>query len=509
MLNNNFILEMRNITKFFPPNILAVNHVNFNLRRGEIHALLGENGAGKSTLARILYGECKPDEGEIYIKGRKVRIKSPMDALKRGIGMVHQHFRLVDTLTVTENIALGYAEKQFFPTKEIRNKILKYSKKYGLEVNPDAYIWQLSIGERQRVAILKALYNNIEILILDEPTSVLSPMEREKFFSIIDKMKRNGCSIIFITHRLDEAMRCNRITVLRDGCVVATVTPHEVTKEDLARMMIGRKTVFSIENINRKYIYGDPVLEVKNLYVMNDRGIYVVKGVNFKVREGEIFGIAGVAGNGQKELIEAITGLRRINRGKVIIFGRDVTNISTRKIMNLGVAHIPEDRINLGLVPKLTLVENYLLTKYYRKRYKHSFFIDYGEARKELYNAIKKYRIMTPRLDVPVMLLSGGNMQKLILARELSGEHRLIVAAHPTYGLDIATTEFIWKILLEERNRGVGILLVSEDLDEILRLSDRVAVIYDGRIVKIFNSNKIDLEKLGLLMAGEGEKYDN
>ena len=507
--NNDFILVMKNITKFFPPNILANNHVNFNLRRGEIHALLGENGAGKSTLARILYGECKPDEGEIYLKGRKVRIRNPMDAIRMGIGMVHQHFRLVDTLTVAENIALSYTCKQFFPTREVRSKLLEYSKKYGLKVDPDAYIWQLSVGERQRVAILKALYNNVEILILDESTSVLSPIERKRFFNIINKMRENGCSIIFITHRLDEAMRCDRITLLRNGCVIATVTSYEVSKEDLARMMIGRKMIFLSENRGRKNVCEKPILMVRNLYVINDRGIYAVKGVSFEVKVGEIFGIAGIAGNGQRELIEAITGLRRIDKGKVIIFDRDVTNASAREIMELGVAHIPEDRLNLGLVSKLTLTENYLLTKYYRKKYRYGFFIKYDKAEKELYDAIKKYRIMAPGPDVPVMLLSGGNMQKLILARELSGGRRLIIAMHPTYGLDIATTEFIRKILLKERDRGVGILLVSEDLDEILRLSDRVAVIYDGRIVKIFDSNKIDLEELGLLMAGEGEKYDN
>jgi len=505
MSASDLVLEMKGITKFFPPDIMANDHIDFSLRKGELHALLGENGAGKSTLVKILYGECKPDEGEILIEGRKVKIKSPKDALKLGIGMVHQHFRLVETLTIAENIALSFARSQLFPSREVRGRLLELSNRYGLEIDPDAYVWQLSTGEKQRVEILKVLYAGAKILVLDEPTSVLSPIEREKLFEVIDRMRHDGCSIVFITHRLDEAMRSDRITVLRKGRVVATVTPSEVTKEELAKMMVGRAVALN-QYFKHDRKPGDPVLKVEDLWVMGDRGVYAVRGVSLEVRRGEVLGIAGVAGNGQKELVEAITGLRRVEKGRIIIAGREVTNMSARQIAELGVAHIPEDRIRLGLAPYLSLVDNYLLRKYYKKEYRRGPFIDYGKAEEELNEAVERYGLVAPSLKVPAILLSGGNMQKLILARELSEEHCLIVASHPTYGLDVATTEFVRRVLLEERDKGAGVLLVSEDLEEILALSDRVAVIHRGRIVGVFDSNKVSMEEIGLLMAGEEVK---
>ena len=496
------VLEAKNITKFFPPNILANYRINFSLRKGEVHVLLGENGAGKSTLARILYGECKPDEGEIYVRGRRVVLKSPRDAIKHGIGMVHQHFRLVESLTVAENIALGFSRNIINPVKEVREKILELSKKYGLKVDPDAYIWQLSTGEKQRVEILKILYTGAKILILDEPTSVLSPIEREALFEVIEKLKSEGCSIIFITHKLGEAMRGDRITVLRRGRVVATLTPNETCEEELAKLMVGYKLKLG-NYVRREVKDNDVVLKVEDLWVKSDRGYYAVKGVSFEVRSGEIFGIAGVAGNGQRELVEALTGLRKIEKGRVVIMGKPLNGMDARSIAELGVAHIPEDRINTGLAPYLTLLENYLLRKYYKSEYRNGVFINYEKASRELYEAIREYNIKTPGINVPVIMLSGGNMQKLILARELSEKPRLIIAAHPTYGLDIATTEFVRRILVEERNRGAGILLVSEDLEEVLELSDRVAVMYEGKILGVFYTSRINIEEVGLMMAGK------
>ena len=503
-MNHDVILEVRGITKFFPPNILANYKVDLTLRRGEIHALLGENGAGKSTLARIIYGECKPDEGEILVEGRRVKLRGPRDAIRLGIGMVHQHFRLVESMTVAENVALVAAKRLILPVREVRDRLREFARKYELDVDPDAYIWQLSVGERQRVEILKALYAGARILILDEPTTALSPLERRRLFTALKRLKDDGYSVLLITHRLEEALQSDRITVMRRGRVVATIRPEEVSREELARMMVGRvvRTGNYVKRPSSRR--SAPLLEVEDLWVMSDKGVYAVRGVCLKVWEGEILGLVGEAGNGQRELVEAITGLRRVEKGRVIIAGEDVTNAGARRIAELGVAHIPEDRLRYGLAPGLSLIDNYLLRKYYKSEYRRGPFIDYGKAEEELMRAVNEYRIVTPSLRVPALLLSGGNMQKLILARELSEAHRLIIASHPTYGLDVATAEFVRRFLVRERNRGSGILLVSEDLEEAMALSDRVAIINRGRIVAVFKPGELSIEEVGVLMASEG-----
>ncbi len=512
MQSNKIILETKNITKFFPPNIYANYKVNFKLREKEIHALLGENGAGKTTLMRILFGELNPDEGEIYVKGKRVEIKSPKDAIMNKIWMVHQHFRLVENLTVTENIALGLAKKIVHPEKEIQEKLKKIMDTYELHIDINAKIWQLSTGEKQRVEILKALYAGAEILILDEPTSVLTPLEREVFFNVLRKLKENGTSIIFITHKLDEALKSDRITVLRKGKVVGTVNPNEIDENELVYMMLGKQISF-VTSKKRKNIGSKKILDIQDLWVLGDKGIFAVRGASFDIREGEILGIAGVAGNGQKELAEAIVGLRRIIKGKVYICDKDITNESTRYIYDNGVAFIPEDRIGTGIVSEMSVVENFILKSYYLPEFTdHKIFIRYDKVEETFSYAVKQYGIVVPNPSFPVRTLSGGNIQKLILARELSRKHRLIIALHPTYGLDVATTNSVRKILINESIRGTSVLLISEDLEEIFLLSDRIAVMYRGKIVGIFDKNEADIETIGLLMAGSnlrGEKYEN
>ena len=494
------IVEMKGIVKKFP-GVVANDHIDFEVREGEIHALLGENGAGKTTLMNILYGIYQPDEGEIYIRGRKVEIRSPRDAMRLGIGMVHQHFMLVEKHTVAENIALGFASKFFFPTEEVALKIREFSEKYGLTVDPDAYIWQLSAGEQQRVEIIKALYRGADILILDEPTSVLTPREINELFSILKRMKDEGKAIIFITHKLDEVFAISdRVTVLRKGKVIGKLRTSETNKRELARLMVGREVLFRLKRTEVKK--GNVVLEVIDLHALDDRGLPALKGVSFSIREGEILGLAGVAGNGQKELVEVLTGLRKAEKGRVLIRGIDVTNASPREIAELGVAHIPEERLKHGLVPNMSVAENLILKRYYKPPYCEKFFIDRRKVIEDANKLIEEFNIVTPSPLTPAKLLSGGNIQRLILARELASSPSLIIAAHPTYGLDVGATEYIRKILLNERERGSAILLVSEDLEEIMELSDRVAVMFEGEIMGILPVEKANLEDIGLMMAG-------
>ncbi|HDM27029.1 MAG TPA: ABC transporter ATP-binding protein, partial [Candidatus Bathyarchaeota archaeon] len=461
-----------------------------------------ENGAGKTTLMNILYGIYQPDEGEIYVRGRRVRIRSPKDAIRLGIGMVHQHFMLVYTHTVAENIALGLPTAKFFlPLREVEEKIRELSERYGLKVDPKAKIWQLSTGEQQRVEILKILYRGAEVLILDEPTAVLTPREAEELFAVMRRMAKEGRAIVFITHKLEEVMAVSdRVTVLRKGRVVATLKTSETDKRELARLMVGREVLFRLEKAPAKL--GRVVLDVKNLKALNDRGLVAVRGVSFQVREGEIFGIAGVAGNGQKELVEAITGLRRAEEGKILLMGEDITNHTPRDLIDRGVYHIPEERIRMGLVPNMTVAENLVLKSYRRPPFCRSLLLDYGEIRKYAEKMVSKYNIVTPSIDTPAKLLSGGNIQRLILARETSGRPRLVVAAHPTYGLDVGATEYIRKLLLKLREQGAAILLVSEDLEEVLTLSDRVAVMFEGQFMGVLKAEEADMEEIGLMMAG-------
>ncbi len=494
-------VEMKGITKVFP-GVVANNKVYFEARSGEIHALLGENGAGKTTLMNILYGIYQPDEGEIYIEGRRVEIKSPRDALKHGIGMVHQHFMLIYQHTVTENIALGLREASYFnPAKELKTKVLELSRRYGLKVDPDAKVWQLSAGEQQRVEILKAIIRGAEILILDEPTSVLTPSEVKELFKVLRAMANEGKTIIFITHKLDEVMEISdRVTVLRRGRVVSKVETRRTNEKELARMMVGREILFRVRKKPLKK--GKPVLQVENLYALNDKGLMALRNISFNIHEREILGVAGVAGNGQKELVETLTGLRKVLKGRVKIMGRDATNESPRKIYMESVAHIPEERLRMGVVPNLTVAENLILREYHHPPFANGLFLDWRKVREHAEKLIDRYRIVTPSPETPVKLLSGGNIQRLILARETSGKPKLIIAAHPTYGLDVAATEQIRQLLEKQREEGAAILLVSEDLEEIISLSDRVAVMFEGEIVGVVDAKKAKVEEIGLMMAG-------
>jgi len=492
---------MIGITKRFP-GVVANDHVNFELRAGEVHALLGENGAGKTTLMNILYGLYRPDEGRILVEGREVHIRGPRDAIELGIGMVHQHFRLVPTLTVAENIALSLREAGLlFPAKKVEPLIEEVANYYGLKVDPGARIWQLSVGERQRVEILKLLIRDAKILILDEPTTVLTPKEREELFKVMRKLAYEGRGIIFITHKLDEVFRvADRVTVLRKGRVVASGLPtRSATPAQLARLMVGYE--LKPRPRTRPGRLGRVVLEVRELSALNDRGFMAVRDVSFQVRKGEIFGIAGVAGNGQRELVEVIVGLRKPASGRVLIDGVDVTGRSPAHLAKMGVAFIPEDRARYGVVPDLSVAENLILRVYRERRFRHGLFLDLQAVREWSEKLVAEFGIVTPDVDAPAGSLSGGNVQRLILARELSTRPRLLVASHPTHGLDVAATEYIRSLLLEQKERGVAILLVSEDLDEIMELSDRIAVMREGRIVGVLGAAEADLETIGLMMS--------
>jgi len=502
------IVRMVNITKRFG-SVVANDHVNFDLKTGEIHALLGENGAGKTTLMNILYGHYRPDEGEIYVNGHKVVIKSPRDAIKLGIFMVHQHPLLVETLNVAENIAIGIktTNRILSPVNEIREKILEFSKEYGFKIDPDAKIWQLTASERQYVEILKALMQNARVLILDEPTSILAPSEKEFLFNFMKRMRNEGCSIVFITHKLEEAISTSdRITVLRKGKAVGTFKSLETDVNELAKMMIGYD-VF-IKDVSREKALTDVkvnaivALEVEDLWVLGDKGEDAVRGVSFKINAGEIFGVIGVAGNGQSELVEAITGLRKVKKGKIKIFGKDVTNAHPSEIIRLGAAHIPEHRLRYGVVENLSVVENLLLKKYNDCMFSGNIFLKMDKIHEWSKNLISKYSIITPSEKTPVSNLSGGNGQKVIVARELSMQPRLIVAAYPTHGLDIVATKYIRSLLLEHKRKGTAVFLVSSDLDEVFEICDRIAVMYEGKFLAVIPKNEADEEKIGLLMGG-------
>jgi len=494
-------LQAKNISKHFP-GVLANDHINFDLRKGEIHTLLGENGAGKTTLMNILDGIYYPDEGEIYLNGKRVDIRSPFEATKNGIGMIHQHFMLVDTLTVLENVILGLESQGFYlDKKNISEKIAEISKKYNLDINPYAKIWQLSVGEQQRVEIIKTLFRGAEILIMDEPTAVLTPQESNTLFEILKRMTKEGKSIIFISHKLDEVMKISdRITVLRKGKLAGTVNTKEINQKELAMMMVGREVLFKLNRkpLNRK----GEILKIEGLETYNDKGIKILKEINFSIYGGEIFGLAGVSGNGQKELAEVISGLRRATRGKVCVKGEDVTNFYPKVITKKGVNYIPSDRLKVGLVPNLNTVENAILRRYDKEPISRGIFLNYEEAAKYTRELVKQFNIMVPRENVPVKFLSGGNLQKLILAREIREEPALLIAVHPSRGLDVGATEFIRKKLLEERDQGVAILLISEDLEELLMISDRIGVIYEGEIEGIVDIDSADINEIGLMMAG-------
>ena len=497
----NIVLEAKSITKYFP-GVLANDHINFDLYKGEIHSLLGENGAGKTTLMNIFDGIYSPNEGDIFIEGKHVNIRSAFDAMKLGIGMIHQHFMLVDTLTVLENVILGLQKQGFLIDKaDVIKKIKGISDKYDFKLNPNAKIWQLSVGEQQRVEIIKMLYKGANILILDEPTAVLTPQESEVLFGILKQIKSEGKPIIFISHKLEEVMEISdRITVLRKGKVVGTVNKEDVSQKDLALMMIGREILFRLERKPLKM--GREILKVDNLEGYSDRGIKTLREVSFNVHSGEIFGIAGVAGNGQEELAEIITGLRKASKGKIYVENQEITNLSPYSILKNRVSYIPSDRLKVGLVPNLSSIENSILKCYSKKPISHGLFMNYSRATEYADNLIEEFNVMVPRMSAPVKLLSGGNMQKLLLAREISENPILLVAVHPTRGLDVGATEFIRRKLLDARDSGAAVLLISEDLDEILTISDRIGVIYEGKIVGIIKTEEAYIKEIGLMMGG-------
>ncbi|HEY3246894.1 MAG TPA: ABC transporter ATP-binding protein [bacterium] len=495
-------LTVRDISKAFP-GVLANDRVSLDVRPGEVHALLGENGAGKTTLMHILYGIYQPDAGEIVVDGAPAHIRSPRDAIALGIGMVPQHFLLIRRHTVAENVALGLAETRFFrPLAPIEARIREFGARYGLRVDPRARIWQLSVSEQQRVEILKALLRGAQILILDEPTSVLTPQEAEQLFAVLRRMKTEGQAVIFITHKLDEVFAvADRVTVLRRGQVVGTVRTADADRRTLAQMMVGRH----VEQVLPAHtLVGDAeALAVDDLWVRNDRGLPAVRGLSFAVRSGEIVGVAGVAGNGQSELVGALTGLRGADRGTVRVRGRDITNHSARAVHESGVAHIPEERIAMGVVPAMTVAENLVLNRYRYPPFVRGAILDGGAIGRFAARMIAEYGITTPGSATPARSLSGGNLQKLILARELSTAPGLIVAMHPTYGLDVGATQQIHTLLVRRRDDGAGVLLVSEDLEEILTLCDRVIVLFDGRDMGTVTPGAVNRETIGLMMAGQ------
>ena len=499
------LLEAFQLTKRFPL-VLANDKVDFKVRRGEIHCLLGENGAGKTTLAECLYGFYKPEEGDIRFNGKCVALSSPNDAIRLGIGMVHQHFVLVEPLSVIENIMLGTSHEGFlldFNTAE--KKLESLCELYDVKLDLQAKIWQLSVGEQQWVEILKALYTGVQLLILDEPTAVLTPPEADRLFSVLQRMKNEGLSIIFITHRLKEVMQVSdRVTVLQKGRKIATVNTKDVTIEELACMMVGREVVFRVnkDEVER----GEPVLQIKELVSKNDMGFEALHGIDLTLHQSEILSIAGVAGNGQKELFEVLVGIRKALAGEVIINGNNFTNKSPRAIYNEGISHIPDDRIGVGLISDFSVAENLFLGLEENPPYRKGPFLDKNYIKKFAGECISQFDIVTPSMNQKTSYLSGGNLQKVILARELRQSPKVLIANQPSRGLDVGVIEYVHKQLLEMRRHGVGILLISEDLDEIFNLSDCIAVMFKGRILKIFDAQEADIESIGLLMAGIVDK---
>ena len=482
------------------PGVLASDNVDFEARAGEIHALLGENGAGKTTLMNILYGIYQPDEGEILIGGQNVVIHSPREAIGFGIGMVHQNFRLVQTHSVAENIVLGLSSNFFYPEKAAKSKIKEFSKKYNLTVDPEARIWQLSAGEQQRVEIIKALYRGANILVLDEPTSMLTPGEVDDLFIVLRRMAEEGNTIIFITHKLDEVMAISdRVTVLRQGHVEASLDTVHTDKKELARLMVGREVFFRIEK--KDVPVGENVLRIEDLHTLNDKGLPAIRGVSLEVGSGEIVGIAGVAGNGQRELVEALAGLRPTTRGSIYVGGNEVTNLSPRSIIERGVCYVPGEKLT-GLIPNMSVAENLILKDYRHQRFGSGLFINKRIITGHADDLIAQYGVTAPSHATPLKLLSGGNIQRVLLARETSGGPALLIAAHPTSGLDVGAIEYIWQLLLAERVRGTAVLLVSEDLEEIFSLSDRIAVLFEGEFMGVIPVSEAKLEDIGLMMAG-------
>lgn len=497
------VLELRGITKRFP-GVLANDHIDLDLHEGEIHALLGENGAGKTTLMNILYGLYDPDEGDVIVRGERVEIQDPGDAIDAGIGMVHQHFMLIPVFTVTENVMLGEESIRygdFLNREAAAERIREISEQYHLEVEPEARVEDIPVGVQQRVEIIKLLYREADILILDEPTAVLTPQEADELFKIMRSLTDQGKSIIFITHKLREVLDvADRITVLRGGKIVGTTTPKKADKNKLAEMMVGRAVQLGVDKEDAKP--GDAVLEVRELVIANERNQIAVDEISFEVHAGEILGVAGVQGNGQTELVEAVTGLREVIGGEIDFLGKDIANADPRTITEMGAAHVPEDRQRDGLILAFPVSDNLVLNTYYEPPYTNGVVLQKEAILNTAEKLVEEFDIRTPSALTPTSSLSGGNQQKVIVAREFSRPLKLLVASQPTRGLDVGSIEYIHKRIIEKRDEGAAVLLVSPELDEIMELSDRIAVMYRGKIIAIVPRSDSTKEQVGLLMAG-------
>ena len=499
-------IELKNVTKRFP-GVLANDSISLRFDHSSVHTLLGENGAGKSTLMHVMYGLYEPDEGEVLVNGKSVTFRSPRDAAEHGIGMVHQHFMLVPSLSVLENIVLNYpsARRPFLDLAAARARIVAMSEEYGFCIDPDAKVWQLSVGEQQRVEILRILFRDASYIILDEPTAVLTPLEVKEFIAVLRRLVADGHGIVFITHKLNEAMEISdRITVLRGGRVVAETTPAETDKQRLAGLMVGREVVPTWSK------RGEPeegvVLSVNNLTVKSNKGLKALDDVSFELHKGEILAVAGVSGNGQRELAETIAGLREADSGKIALDGADLAGRDVSQRIEAGIAFIPEERMTMGVVKEFSLIENVILKSHASEEFARGVFLRAGKIRRFSEQAIRDFDVRTPSADVAAATLSGGNIQKVILARELSSRPRLLVAAQPTRGVDIGASEYIHKRIVQIRNDGVPVLLISEDLDEIISLADRVMVLYEGKVQGIVPPST-PVEQIGLMMTGGHTHY--
>jgi ABC-type uncharacterized transport systems, ATPase components len=502
MNDNNVSIRMENISKSFGK-VLANKNISFEAASGEIHALLGENGAGKSTLMNMLSGIYTPDSGSIFIHGQEVHFHSPKDSIKSGIGMIHQHFKLVDVLTAQENIILGDKGSLFVNKKAEYSKIKRVCDKFGLDMDLNKKVYDMSVGEKQNVEILKVLYKGVDILIMDEPTAVLTPQEIDRLFSIMENMKKQGCCIVIITHKMNEVMAvADRVTVLRNGETVGTVNKNETSPKALTELMVGRPMDLSIKRVETKA--GEKVLEVKNLNVLNEYNVKALDGVTFDIQAGEIIGVAGVAGSGQKELCESIAGLYPVESGEILYKDENIVGKSPREIIAKGISmsFIPEDRLGMGLVASMDIVDNLILKDYHDKK---GFLIDREPAKRRAEDIVKKLDIQTPGINFPVKKLSGGNIQKVLLGRELESSPRLLITAYPVRGLDVGATYTIYNLINEQKKNGVAVLYIGEDLDVLIELCDRIVVLCSGKVTGILDARKATREKIGLMMTGEKE----